>query len=96
MRPATARGWRSSTAAGSASAPPRRSAAPRYRIAALVEADALVIEDWTGQPGPVAPLHVHHEDDEAWLVLEGALVVRVGEDAVRAGPGEADYASELL
>ena len=24
---------------------------PRYRIAALIDADALVIEDWTGEPG---------------------------------------------
>ena len=65
------------------------SVTPRYRIAALVESDALVIEDWTGDAGPVAPLHVHHADDEAWLVLEGALVVRVGAEDVRAGPGEA-------
>jgi quercetin dioxygenase-like cupin family protein len=62
---------------------------PRYRIAALVDSDKLVIEDWTGERGPVAPLHVHHEDDEAWLVLEGALLLRVGDEAVRAGPGEA-------
>jgi quercetin dioxygenase-like cupin family protein len=61
---------------------------PRYRIAALVESEELVIEDRTGEPGPVAPLHVHHED-EALLVLEGVLVVRVGDRDVRAGPGEA-------
>ena len=62
---------------------------PRYRIAALVNSDELVIEDWTGEPGPVAPLHVHHEDDEAWLVLEGVLVVRVGDGDVTVRPGEA-------
>lgn len=61
----------------------------RYRIAALISGDELVIEAWTGEPGPVAPLHVHHEDDEAWLVLEGELVVRVGDEDVRAGPGDA-------
>jgi mannose-6-phosphate isomerase-like protein (cupin superfamily) len=34
-------------------------------------------------------LHVHHCDDEAWYVLEGALCVRVGEEVVevRAGAG---------
>jgi quercetin dioxygenase-like cupin family protein len=62
---------------------------PRYRIAALVDSEELVIEDWTGDPGPVAPLHVHREDDEAWLVLDGVQVVRVGDVDVRAGPGEA-------
>jgi len=62
---------------------------PRFRIAALVESDELVIEDWSGEPGPVAPLHVHREDDEAWLALEGVLVVRVGDRDVRIGPGEA-------
>jgi quercetin dioxygenase-like cupin family protein len=62
---------------------------PRFRIAALVDSDDLVIEDWTGEPGPVAPLHVHHEDDEAWLALEGVLVVRVDGDDIRLGPGEA-------
>jgi quercetin dioxygenase-like cupin family protein len=62
---------------------------PRYRIAALVDSDELVIEEWTGDAGPVAPLHVHHEDDEAWLVLEGVLVIRVGDEDVRARPGEA-------
>ena len=62
---------------------------PRYRIAALVDSDELVIEDWTGDARPVAPLHVHHEDDEAWLVLEGVLVIRIGDEDVRARPGEA-------
>jgi quercetin dioxygenase-like cupin family protein len=87
------RGWERLGAAG----PERRErnlrgwggVTPRYRVAALVDSDELVIEDWTGEAGPVAPLHVHHEDDEAWLTLEGALVVRVGDDDVTLGPGEA-------
>jgi mannose-6-phosphate isomerase-like protein (cupin superfamily) len=32
---------------------------------------------------------VHHEDDEAWYVLEGALGFRVGEEVVRAPAGAA-------
>jgi quercetin dioxygenase-like cupin family protein len=27
-----------------------------------------------------APLHVHHDDDEAWYVLDGRLKVRIGDD----------------
>ena len=37
----------------------------------------------------IAPLHVHHGDDEAWYVLEGALKFRIGDEIVEAGPGEA-------
>jgi mannose-6-phosphate isomerase-like protein (cupin superfamily) len=34
----------------------------------------------------IAPFHVHHVDDEAWYVLEGALRFRIGEDTYEAGP----------
>jgi mannose-6-phosphate isomerase-like protein (cupin superfamily) len=27
-------------------------------------------------PVYIAPLHIHHDDDEAWYVLEGGLAVR--------------------
>jgi mannose-6-phosphate isomerase-like protein (cupin superfamily) len=37
----------------------------------------------------IAPLHVHHEDDEAWYVLEGRLGFRLGDELVEAGAGEA-------
>ena len=33
------------------------------------------------------PLHVHHEDDEAWYVLEGALRFRLGEETFEVGAG---------
>ena len=39
----------------------------------------FVVAEWTAQPSSsgerelVAPLHIHHGDDEAWYVLEGAL-----------------------
>jgi hypothetical protein len=46
----------------------------------------LVLAEWQaaaaaeGQP-PLyqAPWHVHHDDDEAWYVLEGRLKVRIGD-----------------
>jgi mannose-6-phosphate isomerase-like protein (cupin superfamily) len=43
----------------------------------------------TGPARPIAGLHVHHEDDEAWYVLEGALVVRSGEADVEVPAGGA-------
>jgi mannose-6-phosphate isomerase-like protein (cupin superfamily) len=49
---------------------------------------SIVVAEWGDQGGGqeppmyIAPLHVHHEDDEAWYVLEGTLAVRLGEDDV--------------
>lgn len=42
-----------------------------------------------GQKRMIAPTHVHHSDDEAWYVLEGKLIFRIGEDEVEAGAGAA-------
>jgi mannose-6-phosphate isomerase-like protein (cupin superfamily) len=59
--------------------------------------DAFVIAEWRdpgGPPGPpryIAPLHLHHRDDEAWYVLEGTLRVRVGEQEVAAQAGAAVF-----
>src|SRR5947209_2606938 len=53
----------------------------------------FVIAEWRdagSPPGPprlTAPPHVHHGDDEAWYVLEGALRVRVGDEEVEARAG---------
>lgn len=39
----------------------------------------FVVAEWTAQPSssgerePVAPIHVHRSDDEAWYVLDGEL-----------------------
>jgi mannose-6-phosphate isomerase-like protein (cupin superfamily) len=38
-------------------------------------------------PRRIAPLHLHHHDDEAWYVLEGTLCVLVGNDEVEARAG---------
>ena len=54
----------------------------------------FVIAEWVddGESSverPIAPLHVHHEDDEAWYVLEGALGFRRGDDELIARAGSA-------
>jgi mannose-6-phosphate isomerase-like protein (cupin superfamily) len=53
----------------------------------------FVIVEWT-DPGLsewewIAPLHVHHTDDEAWYVLEGVLRFRIGDEVREAGPHSA-------
>jgi mannose-6-phosphate isomerase-like protein (cupin superfamily) len=54
------------------------------------ESDFVIVE-WTDSGESewewIAPLHVHHADDEAWYVLEGALRFRLGEETFDAGPG---------
>ena len=54
------------------------------------ESDFVIVE-WT-DPGLtesdwIAPMHVHHEDDEAWYVLEGALRFRLAEETFEVGAG---------
>jgi mannose-6-phosphate isomerase-like protein (cupin superfamily) len=52
-----------------------------------------VIAEWRDPGGPpeprrlIAPLHVHHNDDEAWYVLEGVLRVQMGEQEVELQAG---------
>jgi mannose-6-phosphate isomerase-like protein (cupin superfamily) len=54
----------------------------------------IVLAEWTAEaaagPEPLyqAPLH-RHEDDEAWYVLSGVLMVRVGDDVVEVPAGGA-------
>lgn len=53
----------------------------------------FVIAEWRdpgAPPGPpryIAPLHLHHHDDEAWYVLEGVLCVRRGDEVIEARAG---------
>jgi uncharacterized cupin superfamily protein len=55
--------------------------------------NAFVVAEWqdaggpTGPPRLIAPRHLHHNDDEAWYVLEGALRVQVGRDEVEVRTG---------
>jgi len=59
--------------------------------------DQFVIAEWKDPGGPadpprlIAPWHVHHNDDEAWYVLEGTLRVHIGDKIVEAGAGSAVF-----
>lgn len=58
----------------------------------MIISESFVVADWSDpgtHPGrPIAGLHVHHSDDEAWIVLEGRLGFRVGEQEREIGQGE--------
>src|SRR6201991_712151 len=55
----------------------------------------FIIAEWQdpgAPPGPpqyIAPLHIHHEDDEAWYVLEGTLCILSGNTVIEAPAGSA-------
>jgi mannose-6-phosphate isomerase-like protein (cupin superfamily) len=57
----------------------------------MIVSESFVIADWTDpgtDPGrPIAALHLHRSDDEAWIVLSGQLGFRIGEEqrVVRSG-----------
>ena len=57
--------------------------AGRERIA--VDGGSFAIHEWRGSGPPY--LHVHHEDDEAWHVLEGSLRFRFVDRIEDAGLG---------
>jgi quercetin dioxygenase-like cupin family protein len=50
----------------------------------------MTIVEVTEPPGAEAPLHVHHNEDEAFWVLDGAATFEVGEGTIEAHAG--DYA----
>jgi mannose-6-phosphate isomerase-like protein (cupin superfamily) len=53
----------------------------------------FVMAEWSDAGGGsdppqlIAPLHVHHSDDEAWYVLEGTLRFRVDDEELEATAG---------
>jgi mannose-6-phosphate isomerase-like protein (cupin superfamily) len=58
----------------------------------VIVSESFVIADWTDpgtHPGrPIAGLHLHRSDDEAWIVLEGRLGFNIGEETREVPPGE--------
>jgi mannose-6-phosphate isomerase-like protein (cupin superfamily) len=58
----------------------------------MIVAESFVVADWSddgSNPGrPIAGLHVHNSDDEAWIVLEGRLGFRVGSEQREVSAGD--------
>ena len=58
----------------------------------MIVSESFVIADWADQgthPGrPIAGLHLHRSDDEAWIVLAGRLGFRVGAEEREVAAGE--------
>jgi quercetin dioxygenase-like cupin family protein len=52
----------------------------RFHISATQTGGAFALLESTGPAGDHTPLHVHHDDDEGFYVLEGELTLWVGDD----------------
>ncbi len=48
----------------------------------------LTIVEVTMGPGRMAPPHVHHREEETFLVTDGQLTFQIGEQTINAGPGD--------
>src|SRR5258708_32311276 len=61
------------------------------------ESDFVIVE-WTDSGESewewIAPLHIHHADDEAWYVLEGMLRFQIGDEIFEAGAHSAVLAAK--
>ncbi len=52
---------------------------------------AMTVVEVTEPPGAEAPLHVHHREDEAFVVLDGEVTLEVGGASVVARAGDVGY-----
>ncbi len=76
------------------------SQAPRYQVLGIPHivlidgpraAGRLALVEVELPPGSGIPPHVHTREDEAFVVLEGEIEFRLGDRAVRGGPGFTAY-----
>ena len=49
---------------------------------------SLRVGEATLSPGAQVPTHIHHNTEEAMVVLEGTIDVLVGEERMTLGPGD--------
>lgn len=60
----------------------------RVRAGAAQTTGQYTLLEVTAPPNLEAPLHVHHEEDEGFYVLDGSVTIHVGDASVELGRGE--------
>jgi quercetin dioxygenase-like cupin family protein len=58
------------------------------RISSRDGSDGISVLEHRASKGDSPPLHIHHDEDEIFHVLEGEVRYLVGDQERRAGPGE--------
>jgi quercetin dioxygenase-like cupin family protein len=48
----------------------------------------LTVVEVTMGPGRMAPPHVHHREEETFLISRGRMTFQIGEQTIEAGPGD--------
>jgi quercetin dioxygenase-like cupin family protein len=48
----------------------------------------LTLVAFTIGPGMMSPPHVHHREEETFVMLEGHMTFQIGEETIEAGPGD--------
>ena len=64
----------------------------RVRVSAAQTADAFALIEMNQPAGDMPPLHVHHDHDETFYVLEGEITLYVGEETYLLRPGDCAFA----
>ena len=59
------------------------------RMRILVAAEGMSMIEAEALQGNMPPLHVHHDEDESFYVLEGELSLHTAAGSVLLGPGDA-------
>lgn len=60
----------------------------QIRATAAETDGAYSVVEVTAPAGLAAPLHVHHREDEGFLVLEGSVTLFVGDERIEATAGD--------
>jgi mannose-6-phosphate isomerase-like protein (cupin superfamily) len=61
------------------------------KVRAADTGGAFGVVEGIGPAGSSPPLHVHHREHELFLLLEGSLTVRCGDETFRAEPGSVTF-----
>ena len=60
----------------------------RVRVAAAEGVDGMSVVECDGPAGHSPPLHIHHDEDEVFHVIEGVLRLRLGDRELRLAAGD--------
>jgi quercetin dioxygenase-like cupin family protein len=64
----------------------------RIQLAGADTGEAFDLVEVEGREGDMPPLHVHHDHDETFVVLEGRISLHLPGRSVELGPGESFFA----
>ena len=67
-----------------------------FKVTGEETAGAYALVEEISPPGGGPPLHVHSREDEAFYILEGEYEFQIGDQVIRAKPGDFLYAPKHL